>query len=93
MKVLKFLIFFSLLAFTVPHGIAYAQQAPVGFEQAAQSFLTALVEKFPIALTIYLVLSAAYQLFCAVAALTKTDKDDKVASWLKVFFSLPVKKK
>lgn len=51
-----------------------------------------IIQKFPIASTAYMALSGAYLIFCAVAAFTKTDKDDKLANALKRFFSLPVKK-
>lgn len=62
-------------------------------EEQVVQILNFLMEKFPIAMTIYMIASGLYIIFCAVAALTKTDKDDKLAEKLKVFFSLPVKKK
>lgn len=61
-------------------------------EESIQQVLTVLVSKFPMAMLGYMVLSGAYTIFCAVAAFTKTDKDDAIANRLKLFFSLPVKK-
>lgn len=51
------------------------------------------VGKFPIVASIYGILSGLYITFCAVAAMTATDKDDKIATKLKMFFSLPNNKK
>lgn len=62
-------------------------------EQAILELYNAVIAKFPIVASIYLVLSAFYGVFCAIATITKTDKDDKIADKIKVFFSLPVKKK
>ncbi len=61
-------------------------------EQQLTEILQAAVTKWPVAMTIYLILSGAYQIFCAVAAWTTTDKDDKLVDKLKLFFSLPIKK-
>lgn len=58
-----------------------------------EELIQELVNKFPMALTIYMFLSGAYMIFCAVASFTKTDKDDKIAEKLKRFFSLPIPKK
>lgn len=55
--------------------------------------LTYATTHYPMALAAYGILSGVYMTFCAVAAITKTDKDDKFAAKIKVFFSLPVDKK
>lgn len=83
-----FTFILCLMATVAPATEVVQVSTASGFEGAAQAFLLALMDKVPIALTVYLVLSAAYNLFCVIAALTKTDKDDKIASFLKVFFSL-----
>lgn len=81
--------FSATLAVLTFSSMAYATTV----EEASQGLLSALIDKFPMVLTVYLVLSAVYQLFCVIAAITKTDKDDKVASFLKGFFSLNPPKK
>lgn len=57
-----------------------------------EQLLKEVTDKFPMAATIYLGLSGLYMAFCAVATLTKTDEDDKIAAKLRRFFSLPIKK-
>lgn len=55
--------------------------------------VTYVTTHYPVALAVYGILSGVYMTFCAVAAFTKTDADDKWAAKLKVFFSLPAGKK
>jgi len=62
-------------------------------EQALVEVLQYLAAKFPWVIAVYSGLSGLYMAFCAIATLTKTDKDDKLADKLKVFFSLPIGKK
>ncbi len=62
-------------------------------EQALLDLFNAVIAKFPIVASIYVILTACYGVFCAIAAFTKTDRDDKIADKIRVFFSLPVKKK
>ncbi|MBL7684900.1 MAG: hypothetical protein JNK65_02565, partial [Deltaproteobacteria bacterium] len=69
------LAFFCLFGFM---SIAFAQ-SEVGFESSIMSVVQHLFDKFPILTKIYLLLCGLYTLFCAVAALTPTDKDDKFA--------------
>lgn len=52
-----------------------------------------LVTNYPKALLVYGALTALYPLACFIATFTKTDKDDKILDKIKVFFSIPVKKK
>ena len=54
--------------------------------------LNDLLATSPVLVKIYMGLSGAYMIFCAVASFTKTHKDDEIADRLKRFFSLPVKK-
>lgn len=61
-------------------------------EDMVQEFLTLASTKYTWAAAAYGALTGAYMIFCAVAAFTKTDADDKIAARLKRFFSLPTKK-
>lgn len=61
-------------------------------EDAIVQIMQTLLDKFPKAVIVYTALTGAYWIFCAIAAATKTDKDDKLAAKLKIFFSLPTKK-
>ncbi len=55
-----------------------------------QELLTQVVAHYPVAAVVYGGLTGAYMLFCAFAAFTKTQADDKWADKLKRFFSLHV---
>jgi len=57
-----------------------------------EEVLQALIGKFPLAAALYMGLSGAYMVFCAIAAITKSDKDDKIRDTLRRFFSLPIPK-
>jgi len=57
-----------------------------------EELLQDLFAKFPLAMTVYTLLSGVYMAFCAVATFTKTTADDRFVDLLKRFFSLPVKK-
>lgn len=61
-------------------------------EQALIDILQSLASKFPWVIAVYSGLTGLYMIFCAIASFTKTDKDDKIADKLKVFFSIPLKK-
>ena len=51
-----------------------------------------VLNDYPIVATVYIGMTGAYTLFCAVASLTKNKSDDVWADKLKRFFSLPIKK-
>ena len=57
-----------------------------------EDLIKEITTQFTKAATVYLGLSGLYMVFCAVAAFTKTQEDDKIADKLKRFFSLPIKK-
>lgn len=61
-------------------------------EDALTQILISLSTKFPWVLAIYGAATSFYTAFCFISTLTKTDKDDKIAAKLRVFFSLPVNK-
>ena len=61
-------------------------------EEGLTEILIYLSTKFPWVLAVYGAATSLYTAFCFVTTLTKTDKDDKLAAKLRVFFSLPVNK-